>query len=266
MVLWLCACRDAHPTRLTWAACSDRQLDRLVHAALLALVVVVEKVAVEARLHEASHPDDALHIVRLGEVPVYPVEQVLNLPSVHRGSKRGVNVGCYLCRSYGHLHRRSDYIKGLSHTKGTSQVPVSCACRAEGRPLRRARHSLLSRQGACRAHLSLLLQQEQLRQDGNRLQVDREGPHHLPGRVVVLVDQHSEQSTRRQQVLHWERIDLRVVRRLLGCTKAYEVDDAQGGDDEADLQHPVVHGSKVPEQVQVSGAEDDCGQHERRVP
>ena len=42
--------------------CLDRQLDRTIQAAALALVVVVEEVAVERRLHDAGEPHDAAGI------------------------------------------------------------------------------------------------------------------------------------------------------------------------------------------------------------
>merc|ERR1719453_525210 len=58
-----------------WSS-SDWKLHRPVQAAALALIIMVEKVDVEARLHDASKPHDALHVVIFRHVAVDPVEQV----------------------------------------------------------------------------------------------------------------------------------------------------------------------------------------------
>eukprot|EP00962_Isochrysis_galbana_P004410 scaffold1216_cov164-Isochrysis_galbana.AAC.3 len=106
-------------------------------------------------------------------------------------------------------------------------------------------------QGA--AHLALLLQQEELRQNGDRLQVDRECPNHLEWRRVVLVDEHAKHRAWRKQVLHRECVFLGVVRGLLRHSETYEVDDGCGGGDEEELEH-----------IDVTSRKDDW-QDKRRV-
>ena len=55
---------------------SDGQLDRPVHAATFALIIVVKEVAIQACLNDAGHPDDPLKIVVFSEVTKDPIEQV----------------------------------------------------------------------------------------------------------------------------------------------------------------------------------------------
>ena len=92
----------------------------------------------------------------------------------------------------------------------------------------------------CGAHLALFLQEEQLREDGDGLQVDREGPDHLKKRPVVLIDQNTEHRTWRQQVLDGEGVSLGVVAGLLRGAKAQHVNDGERGADEADFERIVV--------------------------
>mmetsp|Transcript_17032 Transcript_17032/g.43746 ORF Transcript_17032/g.43746 Transcript_17032/m.43746 type:complete len:201 (-) Transcript_17032:475-1077(-) len=126
------------PHRVAAQRSSDGQLHGTVQAATLALVVMVKEVDVQARLHNASKPDDALDIVVLRHVAVDPVDQVE--PAV--GAQRG------------NIVRREVF------------------------------------------HLTLLLQQKELRQDGHSLEVNGEGPDHLERRVVILVDHQANECTR----------------------------------------------------------------------
>mmetsp|Transcript_20269 Transcript_20269/g.41427 ORF Transcript_20269/g.41427 Transcript_20269/m.41427 type:complete len:207 (+) Transcript_20269:249-869(+) len=178
----------------------DGQFDGLVHAALLGLVVVVEKIAVQTCLHDACYPDDPLHVVHLSHVPVNPVEQVE--PAVRT--------------------ERKDVVR--------RQV----------------------------LHLAKLLQQKELRQDRHRLEIDGERPDYLKGRVVVLVDDEARKQARANQILDRESVLLGVVGGFLRRAKAHEVDDRERCAYEDNLQHPIVHGRKVPEEVNVPAAEDHC--------
>lgn len=81
------------------------------------------------------------------------------------------------------------------------------------------------------------LQHEELRQDGHRLEPDGEGPRHLPRRPVVG-EQHPERRRPAQQVLHPERVQVRVRRRLV--PRRHQVHHVALRRDEEDLEQDVV--------------------------
>ena len=66
-----------------------------------------------------------------------------------------------------------------------------------------------------RLRLAGTLEHEQLREDGDRLDEDGEGPHDF-GEAEVVVEDERQQHARPEQVLDAECVNGRVVRRSAG--------------------------------------------------
>jgi len=77
-----------------------------------------------------------------------------------------------------------------------------------------------------RLRLARPLQQEELREDGNALQVDRESPKDL-GRGELVRSDERQQETGSDDELDAERVDRWVIRRPI--FDAHEVDDVAAG-------------------------------------
>jgi len=102
--------------------------------------------------------------------------------------------------------------------------------------------------------LAGLADHEQLREDGDRLEVDGESPEDLEGAEVV-VDQESEPSDRNNEKFGPESVVVSVVGGLeLGVD---QVDREVGATDVNAFHCWVVQRDEVGEQVQVSGSEDE---------
>lgn len=117
-------------------------------------------------------------------------------------------------------------------------------------------------------HLPVALQHDQLRQDGDRFQVDGEGPQQFDDResasAAVLGpppdevrQQRDDRARRHPELVVQERILRLIVRGLDGLLEAYRVDDRRRAGNVQDLHHRIVHGIKRREEVQVPRDEDD---------
>jgi len=99
--------------------------------------------------------------------------------------------------------------------------------------------------------------QEELRQDGHRFQVDGEGPEHLHDRKLV-VDHQREQGARHQQKFDAEGVVVVVVGGLK--LDVHQVHRGTGRGQEEHLHHRVVQAHVGGEEVQVARQVDHCEQ------
>jgi len=81
------------------------------------------------------------------------------------------------------------------------------------------------------------LQHEELRQDGDGLEPDAEGPEDLERRVLVGEEQR-EHRRAEQQVLHAEGVEGRGLRGLV--RRRHQVEGVAGGGEEEQLEERVV--------------------------
>lgn len=108
--------------------------------------------------------------------------------------------------------------------------------------------------------LARFADQEQLRQDGHRLQVDRERPQHLQ-RGERGMNQQRQHEARNQQELDAERVMVVVVRGLK--LDVHQVQSGHRRHDKDQLHHRVVHAHERRHQVQVAGNVHDREQYLR---
>jgi len=95
---------------------------------------------------------------------------------------------------------------------------------------------------------------EELREDGNTLQVDREGPEDLHDTELVVEDQGKNGD--------WseEKLNAKcVVIAIIGCFELHEhqVDCSCCADNEEDLHDCIVDTNKVSDKVKISGNKHD---------
>jgi len=81
------------------------------------------------------------------------------------------------------------------------------------------------------------LQEEELRQDGDALEPDGEGPEDLGGRVAVGIDEGEDQRAP-EEVLDAEGIEVRIVGGLVGG--GHEIEGVPRGAEEEELEDGVV--------------------------
>lgn len=103
--------------------------------------------------------------------------------------------------------------------------------------------------------------EEQLRQDGHRFQVDRERPQHFQ-RSEAGMDQQGQYEARQQQELNAERIVIVVVGRLE--LDVHHVEGGKRGGDEHQLHHRVVQANVRCHQIQIA-ADIDHGEQNLRL-
>ena len=104
------------------------------------------------------------------------------------------------------------------------------------RAIQSQRKDIMRRDGL---RLPRALQHKQLRQDRHALQPDGKGPEDLPEAVFVR-QQDGEDARAREEVLHAEGVEGRVVGWLVGV--GHEVEDVALGAEEEDLEDGVVDG------------------------
>lgn len=102
--------------------------------------------------------------------------------------------------------------------------------------------------------LARFADEEQLGQDGHRLQVDRERPEHLQRREAG-VDQQGQHEARQQQELDAERIVIVVVGRLE--LHVHHVDGGNRGGDEDQLHQRIVQANVRRHQIQIAAHVND---------
>lgn len=108
--------------------------------------------------------------------------------------------------------------------------------------------------------LARFADQEQLRQDGHRLQIDRERPQNLQ-RGKRGVDQQRQHEARNQQELDAERVVVVVVRGLK--LDVHHVQSGHRRHDKDQLHNRVVHAHERRHQVQIAGNVHDREQNLR---
>lgn len=94
------------------------------------------------------------------------------------------------------------------------------------------------------------LQHEELREDGDGLEPDGEGPQHL-GELVAVGEENGEDGAAAEEVLNFEGVDVGVVRGLV--VVEHEEDDVGLGGEEEDLE------GGVPDGAGGEGPGDVCG-------
>ncbi|KAH8246760.1 hypothetical protein KR038_008032 [Drosophila bunnanda] len=102
--------------------------------------------------------------------------------------------------------------------------------------------------------------QEQLRQNGHRLQIDGEGPQHLHDRKLVI-DHQRQEGARHQQEFDAEGVVVVVVGGLK--LHVHQVDRGAGRGQEEHLHHRVVQAHVGGEQIEVTGQVDHREQNLR---
>ncbi|GMF15745.1 unnamed protein product [Phytophthora fragariaefolia] len=106
-------------------------------------------------------------------------------------------------------------------------------------------------------HLSVALQQDELRDDGDGLEVDGEGPEDLHDLELLVEDERQQRAGQHGELEVQEGVVRLVVRAAEGLLEADDVHDGAREEQEQQLHDGVVHAHEVEEQVHVAGHEHE---------
>lgn len=104
--------------------------------------------------------------------------------------------------------------------------------------------------------LCKLVNNDQLRNNGDSFQVDGERPQDL-SEGEVFIDEQGQNCAGDQEVREEESIILLVISVAPRALKFHQIDNEDSSSDEDDFHDRVVQGHKVVEEIEVTGNEDE---------
>ena len=102
-----------------------------------------------------------------------------------------------------------------------------------------------------------LVKHDNLRDEGDGLKPDGEGPSEGPRGPACVKNASSDQSHWNQHLKVRELVAERVIRRAVGHLVLHEVEDERGQRDECDFHGGVINGNEVHEEISIAHQEDD---------